>query len=198
MLTLFMAISGGISWEDALRPLQRVSPLAVTLMILYIVTTVLAVLNVVTGVFCNTAIESAHADKEVAAITQIRKQANQVQHLKSIFTEIDTANCNMVSLQDFQEALAQQKMSSFLQSMGISTEDVLTLFLIMDADHSGFIDLEEFVSGCMTLCGPAKSLQFAMMSYENKLTRQAIKRLSQQTAALEPKSRKLNGHAVKL
>ena len=87
MLTLFMAISGGISWEDALRPLQRVSPLAVTLMILYIVTTVLAVLNVVTGaapaalghdlcqdlratgdallfqVFCNTAIESAHADK---------------------------------------------------------------------------------------------------------------------------------------
>ena len=28
-------------------------------------------------------------------------------------------------------------------------------------------------SHALRLCGPAKSLQFAMMSYENKLTRQA-------------------------
>lgn len=31
------------------------------------------------------------------------------------------------------------------------------------------IDLEEFVSGCMQLHGPAKSLQLAKMSFENKI-----------------------------
>ena len=35
------------------------------------------------------------------------------------------------------------------------------------------IDLEEFVSGCMQLHGPAKSLQLAQMSHENRVTRQA-------------------------
>eukprot|EP00438_Fugacium_kawagutii_P008555 Skav206242 [mRNA] locus=scaffold1425:93300:97567:- [translate_table: standard] len=38
MLTLFMAISGGIDWDDALVPLQEVSPVAV-----------FTVVNVVTG-----------------------------------------------------------------------------------------------------------------------------------------------------
>lgn len=196
MLTLFMSISGGVSWEDALRPLEAVSPLAVGLMVCYIVLTVLAVLNVVTGVFCNTAIESAHADKDVAAIKQIHKQAAQVQSLQNIFREMDTENCNVVSLQEFEEAMSQQKMASFLQSMGISTEDVWTLFMIMDADRSGLIDLEEFVSGCMKLCGPAKSLQFAMMSYENKLTRQAIKQLNVETADIRRGLARLEARAA--
>ena len=40
MLTLFMSISGGIDWDDALVPLQTVSPIAVCAMLLYIVITV--------------------------------------------------------------------------------------------------------------------------------------------------------------
>jgi len=57
MLTLFMAISQGLNWEDAMEPLREVSALAVVLVILYVVITVFAILNVVTGVFLNTAIE---------------------------------------------------------------------------------------------------------------------------------------------
>ena len=45
MLTLFMAISGGISWEDAMIPLRNASELACAFLILYIVIAVFAVLN---------------------------------------------------------------------------------------------------------------------------------------------------------
>jgi len=200
MLTLFMSISGGVSWEDALRPLETVSGLAVALMIIFIVITVLAVLNVVTGVFCNTAIESAHADKDIAAVKQLHKKAAQVQSLRNIFKEMDSENCSVVSLQDFQQALSQQKMSSFLESMGISTEDIWSLFMIMDSDGSGLVDVEEFVAGCMKLCGPAKSLQLAMMSYENKLTRQAIKKLTVELVDVRSRLTKMDAekHASRL
>ena len=41
--------------------------------------------------------------------------------------------------------------------------------MLLDSDKNGRIDLDDFVSGCMQLHGPAKSLQLAKMSFENKL-----------------------------
>lgn len=48
----------------------------------------------------------------------------------------------------------------------------------MDVDQSGDIELDEFVSTCMDVNGPAKSYQIAQMSRENKMTRRAIKQMS--------------------
>lgn len=175
MLTLFMAISGGIDWDDALIPLQEVSPVAVAALLLYIVITVFTVVNVVTGVFCNTAIESAAADKDIAVMKQMRKHAAQVQVLKNVFREIDEKSNKSITMEDLEEAMSAHKLSSFLQSMGIDTEDVMTLFQIIDSDGSGFIDVDEFVTGCMRLHGPAKSLDVAKMGFENQITKEAIK-----------------------
>lgn len=51
-----------------------------------------------------------------------------------------------------------------MESLGISTDDVWSLFVLIDADDNGIVDLEEFVNGCMQLHGPAKSLQAARAS----------------------------------
>lgn len=164
MLTLFMSITGGLSWEDALSPLRNASPVAVIFMVVYIVMTVFAVLNVVTGVFCNTAIESANADKDIAVIKQLQKHSSHVEALRKIFEEIDADSLDVVSIHDLEEAMQQQKLSSFLESMGISTE--------------------EFVSGCLQGRGPAKSIQLVKMSYENKVTRQALKKVGMEIRRL--------------
>ncbi|CAE7230238.1 Cacna1c [Symbiodinium pilosum] len=178
MLSLLMAISAGVSWQELMDPLRRVSNLALILMVFYIVITIFAVLNVVTGVFCHTAIESAQADKEIAVMVQMEKEAAHVRGLKLMFTEMDSDGSNMVSVDELKAALNTMKLASFLESMEISTKDVWTLFRIIDNDQSGLIDLEEFVQGCMQLHGPAKSIHIAKMSHENKITRQAIKKLT--------------------
>jgi len=180
MLTLFMAITNGVSWDDAVEPLRSISGLAVAFVCIYVAIAVFAVLNVVTGVFCNTAIESATIDKEVATLKQVHTKDQQVQALQAIFLQIDKAHTREVSFQDVQDAMTKGDLSNFMNAMGISTDDVWTLCMLLDADKSGSIDLDEFVSGCMQLHGPAKSLQLAKMSFENKLTRQAIKALAEE------------------
>lgn len=177
ILTLYMAISGGVSWIEPLQPLREVSALAVACLLLYVVLTVFAVLNVVTGVFCHTAIESATADKEIVVMSQMQKQATQAAALRDMFNEIDGDDSGMVSVQELKAALETSKMSSFLESMDISTQDVWTLFMLIDSDQNGLIDLDEFVTGCQQLHGPAKSIQISRMSHENKVTRQTIKKL---------------------
>eukprot|EP00434_Breviolum_minutum_P032179 symbB.v1.2.028460.t1/scaffold3020.1/size65267/3 len=177
MLTLYLSITGGLSWEEALRPLQKVNPLAVISLLVYITITIFAVLNVVTGVFCNTAIESARAHKDIAIMKQMHKHEAQVQSLREIFNEIDNGHTSVVSLKQLKEALQSKKLASFMHSMDISTQDIWTLFMVIDANGDGQVTLDEFVFGCMQLQGPAKGLQMARMSYENTMMREEIKRL---------------------
>lgn len=179
MLTLFASISGGLDWESAIQALMEVSGWAVALVLCYVTIAVFAVLNVVIGVFCNTAIENAASDKELASIKQVYTKQNQVQTLKKIFYEIDAAGTNEVSIEDLEEAMTHGELSSFLESMGISTDDVWTLCILLDTDRSGTIDLDEFVTGCMQLHGPAKSMQMAKMSFENRASRRVLKQVAQ-------------------
>merc|ERR1712196_248947 len=65
MFTLFKSISGGVSWQDASEPLQWVYQPLQWLFAGYIAFTYFAVLNVVTGVFCNSAIETASRDPDL-------------------------------------------------------------------------------------------------------------------------------------
>ncbi|CAE7360827.1 Scn11a [Symbiodinium natans] len=185
MLTLFLSITNGISWDEALQPLRGISDIAVVGLIVYIVITVLAVLNVVTGVFCNMAIESARADKDIATMRQMQKHEAQVEALREVFREINTEGQEVIGLDDLKEAMTRQKLRSFMHAMEIATDDIVTLFMCIDADGSGDITLDEFVYGCMNLAGPAKGLQVARMGYESTIIRKEIK-------ALRDDMRKLN------
>ncbi|OLQ09583.1 Sodium channel protein type 5 subunit alpha [Symbiodinium microadriaticum] len=146
----------------------------------------------VTGVFCNMAIESARADKDMATMRQMQKHEAQVDALRGVFEEINPDGMGVISLEELKEALKQEKLRSFMHSMDIATDDIVTLFMVIDADGSGDITLDEFVYGCMNLAGPAKQLQVARMGYENTIIRKELKalrvdlrKLRQYIAALE-------------
>lgn len=74
-----------------------------------------------TGVFCNTAIESAGADKDIRTLKQIQDKAQQVELLKGVFDEIDFEQVNEISFDDVKRCLANGDLSSFMESMGAGT-----------------------------------------------------------------------------
>lgn len=185
MMTLFHSITGGLSWVEAFTPLREISGLAAAFMYLYIVVAVFAVLNVVTGVFCNTAIENAKADKDIAVMKQMQKQRTQVDALRAVFNDIDMNQSKLISLSELKVALEESKMASFLESMDISTRDIWTLFMLIDADESGEITIDEFVAGCMQLQGPAKSIQLARLRHEHHLMRRDLRLVLDDLTALK-------------
>ncbi|CAE7460338.1 Scn11a [Symbiodinium natans] len=198
MLTLLYCITDGISWEVALNPLRQVSLLAVGVLIFYIIISVFTILNVVTGVFVNTAIERASADKDIASLKALQRRTEQMKELQQAFEEIDEGQTNEVRMQDIEKAASLDRLGACMEALDISAEDVKTLFTLIDTDNSGAVDLEEFVSGCMQLHGPAKSLQIAKMSYENKRIKEAIQTIGYQVFEVNRKlsSLRSSGAAV--
>eukprot|EP00931_Biecheleriopsis_adriatica_P073307 TRINITY_DN47618_c0_g1_i1.p1 TRINITY_DN47618_c0_g1~~TRINITY_DN47618_c0_g1_i1.p1 ORF type:complete len:651 (-),score=115.72 TRINITY_DN47618_c0_g1_i1:8-1918(-) len=184
MLTLFKTATNGIAWQDVTNPLSTVSLFLVLVFIMYFAFTFFAVLNVVTGVFCHTAIESANSDKDIAIRVQLANHKNYVKAIKGMFQDMDVDGSNSITIDEFERTLSDASMKAYLASIEVDTVDAWTLFSLIDRDMSGCIDLDEFVTGCLNLRGPAKALHIAKMSYENKHMRQMMKSLMESNASL--------------
>ncbi|CAK0861337.1 unnamed protein product [Prorocentrum cordatum] len=89
MLSLWMAVSGGISWIEVALPLQRIgSPVWMVVFLLYVIFVYVFVLNVVTGVFCQSAFEGAQQDLDLTIEAQLKEKQTYVDRLKMLFQEM--------------------------------------------------------------------------------------------------------------
>lgn len=151
MLSLFQSISGGVDWDQLLYPLlTEISPLLGALFCLYIMFAVLAMMNVVTGIFVDSVLVSAKQDKDQFLLNNARE----------IFRDADNGN---FTEEQFLSMLGNRHMVEFFKGIDVDPSYASTLFKIMDLDESGEINAEEFLSSCIKLRGPAKALDTAVL-----------------------------------
>mmetsp|Transcript_43643 Transcript_43643/g.98469 ORF Transcript_43643/g.98469 Transcript_43643/m.98469 type:complete len:729 (+) Transcript_43643:140-2326(+) len=171
MFTLFMSISGGISWWEVVVPLREAGILWVAIFSLYITFCVFTVLNVITGVFCQSAMESAQNDKDLATMRLMANHEEFKRSMDRFFKEIDRDGSGQITLHELDLCCQDERSLAYLWSLGINSNDVWTLFKLLDDDGSGTVDREEFIEGCMKLKGEAKAVHMAKLGYDvQKLT----------------------------
>ena len=79
MLTLFKSVTGGVTWDELTDPMERgLGELYQVLFVVYIVVAALAVLNVATSMFCQSAIESAQHDMDMMTQRHIQNKSKTV------------------------------------------------------------------------------------------------------------------------
>lgn len=153
MLALFWSISGGLSWNEAMRPLSYHGFDVLALgFFLYISLTVFSVMNILTGVFVNSATTavSNESDKKM------------IKALWSFFEDADKDGSGHLTAVEFQKALSNSDtLKDCLQSLDIGADHALSLFNLLDVDGSGEIEINEFVQGCIKFRGTVKAIDFA-------------------------------------
>lgn len=125
--------------------------------------------------FCNVALESAQAHRDIALVKQMQKRQALVHALKKLFSCHVPSQAHSMGFADLQEALMNEKLSACLSRWGIPTDDCQALFMAMDSDST--ITIEEFVDTCMQLGGPAQSLQLAKLTLQNQFMWQDIQEI---------------------
>jgi len=183
MLTLFESITGGVNWDGAMRSLGDISELTVMLYIMYICFAQLAVLNVLTGVFCQNAIESAAHDQELVAQAMLDNKAMYTHKLREIFQEVDLDGSGEVTIDEFKEHLHDEKVQAYFEGLELDTSDIRMLFRLMDSDRGGALEVEEFVGGCLRLKGHAKGVDMAKLSYSQDVLWKRLKQFMARTDA---------------
>jgi len=159
MITLYQATSNGLDWSHAMEPLvSHCSPWIKVVYIFYVAFTLFALMNVVTGVFCTSAIQSG-ADEQTEVLEQ---------QMQDFFKAADE-DCNgQVTEVEFASHLQNEQMLAYLKAIDVQPEEAWRLYEVLDKNEEGALDSATLVRGCMQLRGPAKAIELAAFVHEHR------------------------------
>mmetsp|Transcript_79229 Transcript_79229/g.175708 ORF Transcript_79229/g.175708 Transcript_79229/m.175708 type:complete len:803 (+) Transcript_79229:92-2500(+) len=167
VISLFKAITNGISWGTLLTALLDVEPAMGLCFLVYVSVSLIGIMNVVTAVFVESAMTSAQYYKDL--IIQDRMQAKEiaVMHMQHVFHQIDQDGTGEIDIDEMELFLKDPELRMYVESLDISADDARMLFRLMDYDDGGTIDIDEFCQGLMRLKGEAKSFDVHSIIFNN-------------------------------
>jgi len=169
MFSLFMTITGGVDWEEVAFPLMDIGWFPCLLFMLYVAIMTLCVMNVLLGIFCQSALDTAACDIDNVIQLQLLEKERFVDRLKNLFGQWDTTDSCECTLVEFQKHLMDEETQALLRSLEIESRDAVALFELLDDDKSGAVNLNEFITGCITMRGGAKAVHMEKISHMEKL-----------------------------
>eukprot|EP00746_Dinoflagellata_sp_MGD_P001039 gnl/MRDRNA2_/MRDRNA2_101919_c0_seq1.p1 gnl/MRDRNA2_/MRDRNA2_101919_c0~~gnl/MRDRNA2_/MRDRNA2_101919_c0_seq1.p1 ORF type:complete len:683 (+),score=119.46 gnl/MRDRNA2_/MRDRNA2_101919_c0_seq1:86-2134(+) len=119
--------------------------------------TAYCLLNLVTAVITNNAMEITKADAINHANEEMEKKKEQMQQLQELFTSLDDDGSGEVSTQEFEEAFDEPQVRHKLLILGFDEDELKKLFKLLDSDDTGQVDANEFCQGLSKLSGLAQA-----------------------------------------
>lgn len=170
MLALFQSVSEGVHWRELMLPIStNFSPLWKLVFVVYIAFSVLAMMNILTGIFVESAMRTAEAEKKYE-ITEA---------MQRLFDEADEDGSGSVSCEEFLHIVGHNaKMQEYLKLLNIHDQQAADLFDLVDLDGSGFIDSREFTYGCLRLQGAVQAIDFASFTREWRQMKTTVEKIS--------------------
>lgn len=183
MMTLFFLITNGSDWGQQFAALFEIHWLLGYTLVVYVAFSMFAVLNVMTGTFCQFAIESANRDQDLMVQSMLAAKQRQADMIRKFFDTLELAESKdgapaQLSLYDFENRFQEPEVLSFFQYLDINTTDAWTLFKLLSPDGKGTLNVDEFVEGCLRLKGAAKKVDVAVMMREQRRLRKMMNQMS--------------------
>jgi len=153
VLSLFQGLTGGLDWSDLATPMMElISPWMGLWFLLFIAFALLLVMNVVAATFVESAIDRATKVREMQKLSQASR----------LFKSLDKDMSGYISCDELDEHLESKEVQEFFESIDVDASEAKCLFDLIDCDGSGEIEFNEFLSGCLRLQGPAKSMDMVV------------------------------------
>jgi len=163
MYTLFKCMCGGVSWGESADPLLNYNLMYFLVFLVYIFFALFSFVNIVTGVFVDSAIQTADRDRSIVVEKQRKHKEAMIKNLLVVLEEIDTDSSGTLTVQELMQAFNNQHLANFFAHLNIEMRDMRQLMYLLDEDGNGSIDIVEFVDGLQACCGAARSLDISIL-----------------------------------
>jgi len=163
-ITLYMAVTGGSDWEPLAEPIREVGPIYYTLFLGYIAFFMIAVLNVLTGMFVDTAMKVGESDS-AAVLEQIEESSHQqVDNLRSFLQSLDTEQTNTITWDAVQSNVKAEPMEDFLHVFQMNLGEMKHVYQSVEMVRGeGEVDIIDFVAGCAKIMSDHETVEMMLM-----------------------------------
>merc|ERR1712228_918863 len=96
--------------------------------------------------------------------------------MRSFFTEVDEDKTGKITWECFEGTLTHPTMLQFFKDVDMHTEQAWELFCLIDREGAGEVAIDDLVSDCLRLRGPAKSIDLAIFVSEYERDMKAVVR----------------------
>jgi len=159
ILSLYQAMSGGIDWDDLSKPLvDNVSPLLGFMFAIYIAFAVLAMMNVVTGVFVESALLRAKEDRDEYLAKDMIKVLRDATHSER----------GILRAEQFLPENAGVELMQAFTALNIDIQEIYKLFPTLVRDGEDSISIDSFVQRIFRLREPLKAIDLAALTYSTE------------------------------
>jgi len=168
MLTLFLSFLGEAEYKDIITLLFEVDAMYCVLFLGFVLFATLALANIIAGIFIAEAMETAGQDREIRQRGELVRARKNMAMLSEVFMELDKTGTGQLKKEGFLERLQIPEVQSLLAYFNFNALDAEAFFSLLDADNSGFVDIEEFVVGCLRMHGKANAIELELSIHETK------------------------------
>mmetsp|Transcript_59987 Transcript_59987/g.140153 ORF Transcript_59987/g.140153 Transcript_59987/m.140153 type:complete len:608 (+) Transcript_59987:61-1884(+) len=156
--TLMLSILGGVSWHIVCDLLFQIDILSAILLLFYIMFTIFSVLNVITGVFVDSAIQTTNSQRDIQIERELELKDSFLRSLKDFFEALDTDGNGSIHLDEIKIMLQDPTLAAYFAVLGFDEVNAHQIFHLLDDDESGEVSIQEFLDGCAKLKGQARSI----------------------------------------
>jgi Ca2+-binding EF-hand superfamily protein len=166
------------NWPPVTRLLtEEISEWFSVICVVHKITIGFAVLGVINGVILQETFKVAHTD-DMVMVRQKKRQKDLIERkMEALFQALDLDRDGELHFPEFMIIAAQPEVKLWLESLDIETDDLLTLFLLLDHNGDGSLTLDELLAHVPRLRGSARGIDmlalrkgipaFQMMEEEN-------------------------------
>eukprot|EP00439_Symbiodinium_sp_Y106_P059986 s2602_g8.t2 len=142
MHTLFRAVSGGFDWGGTAAALGDVHWAWMYLFTAYIAFCMFAVLNVMTGIFCQVAVESSRNDPQFLMQHLLAEKDRQTDLIRNLFRIFDKERRGYIALTELEDKFNDETAQGMMGLLEIYPESSWSLFKKLDENADGRLNEE--------------------------------------------------------
>mmetsp|Transcript_95620 Transcript_95620/g.276243 ORF Transcript_95620/g.276243 Transcript_95620/m.276243 type:complete len:704 (+) Transcript_95620:64-2175(+) len=167
MMSYHMATSGGKEWAMYYEVLLRASGMAAALFVLVVAFTQIALLNIMTGVFVESAMKLAQPDRATMALEQRKVDLKDAAELRELLAGLDVDCTNTIGWEEFRQVASDPLVASMLAVMGLDIKDAALMFhMLCTSSDSEEVEVDALLNACLKMKGPATSLDLQAVAFK--------------------------------